>query len=92
MVWKYDDPRWLKVDKFFFALMLALFIANLLAWRGVPVFGSDPPFRPVASSCLSAGLLLQATASLVRRKSHAAFYVLLVASLVVLWFSLTIRR
>jgi hypothetical protein len=91
MGWAHNDLRWLKVEKVLAGLMLALFLANVLAWKGVHVFGDDKPFRPLASVYLTAALLLQAVASLARRRSYPLSYLLLGSSFVALWFSLTAR-
>ena len=91
MVWPNNDARWLKFQKAFVVLTLILFVANILAWKGVPVFGLDPPYRPLASVFLSAGLLLQALAMLVQRRSYPLAFLLLGSSMIALWFSFTAR-
>ena len=91
MVWPYSDPRWLRMDKAFVVLTLALFVACVLSWKGVPVFGRDPQFRPRESVFLAGGLLLQAVAGVLRRRSYVLFYLLLASSMVALWFSATAR-
>ena len=93
MVWRADDPRWLRLDKGLIALMSALFVASVLAWRGVPVFGDDPSFRPLASVYLTGALLLQAVGGLLSRKRLYPYSLTLMAlSIVGLWFSVTVRR
>ncbi len=89
MVWAYSDPRWLKFEKVFAAVVFALFVANILSWQGVAVFGSDPPFRPLAAVFLSGSMLLQAIARLALRRSYVVSSSLLASSFVTLWFSFT---
>ena len=86
MVWPNNEARWLKFRKAFVVLTLLLFVANILTWKRVLVFGNDPPFRPLASVFLSAGLLLQALASLVQRRSYPLAYLLLGSSMIAFWF------
>ncbi|MBX9857322.1 MAG: hypothetical protein K2Y26_17460 [Gemmatimonadaceae bacterium] len=92
MVWQYDDRRWRRVDIGFLILTSSLFFACVLSWRGIPVFGSEPPYRPLASVMLAGGLLLQAVAALFSRKRlYAISYSLLALSLVCFWFGVTSR-
>ena len=91
MVWPYSDPRWLRIDKAFVALMLTLFFASVLSWKGIPLFGNEPQFRPLGSVFLTGGMLLQSVAALVRRRSYILFYLLLATSMAALWFSATTR-
>ncbi len=92
MVWQYNDRRWHRVNIAFLILTSALFVASVLSWRGIPVFGSEPPYRPFASVMLTGGMVLQAVASLFARKRlYAISYSLLALSLVCLWFAATSR-
>lgn len=92
MVWRYDDPRWTWIDRSLIGVMTALFLASVLSWRGVDVFGSGVPFRPLSSVYLCGALLLQAIAGLCARKRwYAVSYSLLAISLVGLWVSITTR-
>lgn len=77
--------RFRKVDRFFAALMLALFLYNLLVW--LRVIGDGSAWRPGQGVLLSGALLLQALASLVLPKSRPAFYAMLLASLGLLYFA-----
>ena len=73
-------------------LMSALFVASVLSWRGVPVFGSEPPFRPLGSVYLSGAMLLQAIAALFsRRRFYVVSYSLMAISLAGLWLGVTAR-
>lgn len=92
MAWRYDDPRWVRLDQSFVLLTSALFVASVLSWRGVPVFGSEPPFRPLGSVFLSGAMLLQAVGVIFsRRRLYLFSYSLLVVSMACLWFSVTVR-
>lgn len=92
MAWRYDDPRWVRLDQSFVLLTSALFAASVLSWRGVPVFGSESPFRPLGSVFLSGAMLLQAISALFsRRRLYVVSYSLLAVSLACLWFGATAR-
>jgi hypothetical protein len=72
--------------------MSALFVACVLSWRGIPVFGSEPPNRPFALVMLAGGMLLQAVAALFSRKRmYAISYSLLALSMLCLWYGVTSR-
>ena len=76
--WTHDDARWLKADRWFAAVFLALFAYAVLDWRGL--LGGEPPTRPLQMVLLAGGLLLQPLASLARARSAALFWLLALAS------------
>lgn len=82
-------PRWVKLERGFAIAMSLFFVYTLLVWRGV--LGDGSAWRPGQSVLLSAALLLQAVAALVRRRSPLAFYGLMAASLALLYFSIRAR-
>ena len=91
MAWQYDDPQWVRLDQCFVLLTSALFVASVLSWCEVPVFGSDPPFR-LGSVFLSGALLLQAVSAVfVRRRLDVVSYSVLALSMACLWSSVTAR-
>lgn len=92
MTWRYDDPRWARLDHTFVLLTSALFVASVLAWQGVPVFGGEPPFRSLGSVFLSGAMLLQAVAAhFSRRRMYVVTTACWPLSMVGLWFSATTR-
>lgn len=92
MVGQYEDQRWHRVNIALLILTSASFVACVLSWRGILVFGSEPPYRPFASVMLSGGMVLQAVAALFASKRlYAISYSLLALSMVCLWFGATSR-
>ncbi len=90
MAWRNNDLRWVRFERSLVLITLALFVASVLAWRGIPVFGSEPPFRPLGSVFLSGAMLLQAICAILnRRRMYGLSKSLLVLSLACLWFGAT---
>jgi hypothetical protein len=80
-MWAHDDPRRITIEKWFAAGCFLLFAYNVLAWQGL--VGDEPPFRPVQSVLLSAGLLLMSVAAVARdKKMERLSYVLLAAAVI----------
>lgn len=91
MDWSRSGALIRRIDQAFVALTLALFVANVLAWRGVPVFGHGPQFRPLGAVFLSGAYLLLALASPLGRRSQVVFYSLIGSAILSLWFAYTAR-
>ena len=90
MAWRYDDPRWVRFEQSLVLITSAVFVVSVLSWRGVLVFGSEPPFRPLGLVFLWGAMLLQAVGAIFsRRRSYVVSRSLLVLSLACLWFGAT---
>lgn len=73
---------------------LFVFLA-LLGWNVLDLLGLspwEPGWRPLQSTLLASGLVLQAIAALVRPRSRCAFYFLLALSLLLLVISVQVAR
>jgi hypothetical protein len=84
-MWAYDDRRWAIIDGCFLVIWALLSGYALLSWQGL--VGGDP-WRPGAFALLTGGMALQSLASLVRRRSTAISYPLLVAAMTAIAASL----
>jgi len=77
-----------RIEWSFVLFSLALFLYCLADWRGWLPF--ERGFQPLRVALLSAALMVQGFAALVRPRSRRGFYVLLGASVVLLASSLAV--
>jgi len=72
--------RWVELT--LLGVFAVLFAYALFAWLGI--WPGEPPHEPFGFVCLTGGMVLQPVAALVRERSRAASYTLLLISVLLL--------